>query len=738
MSCLKPLGLRLDDHYRTMISQTQQQMKILARNYPSVLWIRGPAGSGKTILLIEKAIALAKGILDDHGKANEKILVLCHNRILCKALEKTVKGKLPADQDVSSFLHFKTFSKLLMSLSDCHKVSSSKELWVNLALENLQTQLESTSGIHCSIYDHILVDEGHDFCGNNWPKLLQLMHKNFHFPKEDFLAKPGIFWVMYDSNQHLYFAKERASLHGVHLRNSAKLNEVFRNTGHIFEQSRKYFKSLMPNDGPIRLGHGLPGLPIEWDHSLVSRSDEGKEGAKSVIQWLWKLRREKVHPKDICILVENREKLNLLQRVISFKGGMWQTGDELVENSRNCVVLETTRRFKGLESKVVILYNPPFQDGPSICTKDLLYTAVSRCSCFLVVISTQEGCMALKSDVGVKEESRGKRPYTSRRLRRAANVLQSQQQVDVNDVSCSHQESGSPERHFKQPSDDDDDDEDVSFSEPLKISPDQIKMYVYHHELRGKQAASNEPRPKEVDGSNLIEPGDQNMALKSDVGVKEESRGKRPYTSRHLRRAANVLQSQQQVVVNDVNDISCSRQESGYPERHFKLPSDDDDDDDVSFSEPLKISPDQIKMYVYHHELREKQAASNEPRPKEVYGSNLIEPGDQNITDAIRGKAFTLLEEEVRENLKYIPDVCKMNYTMIIAAIEYKAYQKRRAECRPHNYTADLRKLKKEISACNQKSICHYCVMDALESATKIRGMVFVEYFICVYVTGQI
>ena len=630
MSCQKPLGLRLDDHYRTMISQKQQQLKILAGIYPSVLWIRGPAGSGKTFLLIEKAVTLAKGILDGHSKANEKILVLCDNLILCKALEKTVKGKLPADKDVSSFLHFKTFSTLVMSLANYHEFPKSKQQkdqCVNLALENLQTRVESTSGIYYSMYDHILVDEGHDFYGNNWPKLLQNMHKNFHFPKDEFLAKPGVFWVMYDSNEHLYFGKERASLHCVYLRNSAKLNEVIRNTGNVFVQSMKYYKSLMPNDSPITLGHGLAGLPIEWDDSLVSRSDEEKEGAKSVIQWIKKLHKEKVHPNDICILVENEEKQRLLHREIEGIGEKCQTGDELVEKSYNCVVLETTRGFKGLESKVVILYNPPFQDDPSVCTKELLYTAVSRCSCFLVVISTQEGCMALKSDVDVNEESRGKRLYTSRLLRRAANVLQSQQQVDVNDVNdfslCSHQESGYPERHFKQHYDDDDDD-------------------------------------------------------------------------------------------------------------------DDDDDEDVSFSEPLKISPDQIKMYVHHQKLREKQAASNEPRPKEVDGSNLIEPGDPNITDEIRGKVLTLLEEVVQESLKFIPGAETMDLTTIIASIEYKAYQKRRAECRPHNYTADLRKLKKEISACNQKGSCHYCVMDALESATKIRGMVFVEYFICVYVTAQI
>ena len=197
-----------------------------------------------------------------------------------------------------------------------------------------------------------------------------------------------------------------------------------------------------------------------------------------------------------------------------------------------------------------------------------------------------------------------------------------------------------------------------------------------------------------------------------------------------------MLQSQQQGNVNDANVSLCSLQKSGRSEKHFKQPSggdDDDDDEDVSFSDLLEISPDQIKMYMHHQKLREKRAASNEPRPMEVEGGSLIEPGDPNIPDAIRGNAFTLLEEVVQENLKYIPDVCKMNYTMIIAAIEYEAYQKRRAECHSRRYTADLRKLKMEIITCNKKKICHDCVMNALKSATKIRGMVFVEYFICLY-----
>ena len=621
MSCLKPLGFRLNDDDGTMIFQTQQQMKILAGNYSPVLWIRGPAGSGKTHLLIEKAVTLAEDILGfDHSKANEKILVLCFNSVLCKALKKTIEGYLhiPEGTDVSSFLHFKTFTKLVMELAHLSELPNNQEREesVKLALENVKAtneNVKATNGKYMYMYDHILVDEAQDLYGKEWPKLLKHMHRNLHFAKEGILAKPGFFWVMYDMNQYLYFKKELASSHfSKYLFNSAGLNQVFRNTDCIFRQSQKYYKSTMKNDSPVSLGHAVSGVPIEWDDSLAKRSGEEKEGAKKVIQWIAKLRKQKVHLKDISILVENEEKRKILQHEMECIGEKTQTGDDLVETSGDCVVLETTRRFKGLESKVVILYNPPFQDDPSICTKELLYTAVSRCSCFLVVISTQQGCKALKSDFGVNEEHKGRRPHTSW-LKRPASVLQPQQQGKIHDAGVSPQKSG-----------------------------------------------------------------------------------------------------------------------RSFAEGHLKQPSDHGDDEGVAFSDLSRSSPDQLDMYMHHQRLSEKRAVSNEPRPKEVYGSNLIEPGDPNITDAIRDKAFTLLEEVVQENLKFIPDVDTMDLTTIIAAIEYKAYQKRRAECRPQNFTADLRKLKKEISTCNQEKICHNCVMNALESATKIRGMVFAEYFIFV------
>ena len=441
MSYLKPWrGLCINDDDNTMIFQTQQQMKFLAGYSPRELWIRGTAGSGKTYLLIEKALTLAQGILSDPTKTNEKILVLCCNPILRKALEKTINGYLqvPEARDVSSFLHCKTFTELVMELaswSSPPRGNLDKEISVNWALEKLKEKDD------VFMYDHILVDEGQDLYGTKWPTLLKHIHKGSRgFAQE---ARPGFFWVMYDVNQHLYLGKKSPRSHFDCIQNNAELNVVFRNTDNIFKQSKKYFKSLMSNGSPITLGHKVTGLPIEWDDSLASCNvipegtrlvsrleketpqgarlvvsveeklqgprlkEEIQQGARLVVNWIEKLEKEKVHPKDICVLVQNQEKQRLLRDEIERIGWNSQTADDLLENSRNCAVVESIQRFKGLESKVVILFNPPFQGYSQFCTKELLYAAVSCCSCFLVVISSKEGCIALKSDVGIIEANGG-------------------------------------------------------------------------------------------------------------------------------------------------------------------------------------------------------------------------------------------------------------------------------------------------------------------------------------------
>ena len=553
-------------------------MEILSGHYPPKLWIRGPAGSGKTYLLIEKVSALANDIL--LRKAKEKILVVCFNAVLRKALEKTitilVADKIGKDTDVSSVLHFKTFSKLVTDVANWRhelKTKSDKESAVRQALEEC---VQKNGSRFRGFYDHIFVDEGQDFYGSNWPELLEKMHKSSVQSQEDDLYQMcGFFWVMYDLNQHLYFSKELHKSHFSHVKGSAVLNKVFRNTEHVFKQSKKYFKPMMPRDPPITLAHKESGLEIIWDDSLMSRTGEEMKGAESVAGWLKKLvQKGKVQAKDICILVETKAKQKLLRDALFTQEVDSQTGDGLVEGLNNCVVVDSIRRFKGMESKVVILYNPPFQDDPLSNTKELLYTAFSRCSCLLIVMSTKDGCRALKSAVGINEERRDKRKHHA----------------------------------------------------------------TYQHQFG--------------------------------------------------------------------NGVPCSQGECELEE-----------------VEPFgaKLSLQEAMLYEQQQEQRIKRAKSREPRPMEVDGSNLIEPGDPNISDTVRGNVFSLLANVVAQNKENIPcsQTMDVHVPVIVARIEYEIYCKRRGDCHSRNYTRDLRELKKEINDSNEQGNPNESVVRAVRSASQ-------------------
>ena len=204
---------------KTLMFKTVEQVELLVGHYPPKLWIRGPAGSGKTMLLLEKAKSLASSILEH--KKNENILIVCFNAVLFKKLQSVLETQLVKSPDKSvrrTFLDVKTFSKLILDVTGSRQIplsNNEKEAAVSSAFEQLSTQTSDFRGK----YDHILVDEGQDLFGSEWPDLLELMHKSSVTPNvneeaelEDLMKPTGFFWVMYDTNQYLYFSKELLKL----------------------------------------------------------------------------------------------------------------------------------------------------------------------------------------------------------------------------------------------------------------------------------------------------------------------------------------------------------------------------------------------------------------------------------------------------------------------------------------------------------------------------------------------
>lgn len=379
-----PLSSSIERSNEVLVWKTAEQLKVLLGS-PEEAWITGPAGSGKTWILIEKVKELGA------SQRKERILVVCFNKPLSRMLKQQFK-------DFSCVVKVKRFQKLLHTITGkiCHS-DREKEENINLAVKSLEGKTPK--------YDHIFVDECQDLIGDQWPVLFQRLWKgNEDDSGTSEVAGYKYKWFFYDTNQYVGWSGEHFEKHKKALRNSFKLSHVLRNTGNIFKQSKKYLQPSSYCTKEITLGHEECGLNIEWQASLPSRKVSEEMGAKLVANCIADLRKKKVSEADICVLVETVKARDLLSPELKSLHVDNHNAEEQFEENKNMVVVESIRRFKGLESKVVILYNPEFTEKYNQHIKELLYTAISRCSCYLVIITSKEGLASLQSVDGVGVE----------------------------------------------------------------------------------------------------------------------------------------------------------------------------------------------------------------------------------------------------------------------------------------------------------------------------------------------
>ena len=405
----------IDENKVVLEMCTTEQMSAMLSTVPEQ-WITGPAGSGKTWLLMQKVLKLAKNALLNGTK--EKILVACYNKPLSMMFVRVFKDELilslPESGDLKEVVEVKTFDSLLHDITGFMSGDSDQERAEHIAQA---LELVETGTMFAQKYDHIFVDDCEDLCGDSWPTLFKRMLKDDDVDEDDDFCEPKHIWFFYDPNQNLRISKELSQQHRESIRKSFRLSKVFRNTQMIFEQSKKYFKS---NQKPIEIGHGVRGSEIKWDDSQDMVIFNMKYGVRLIKKHIEDLRRQKVNDKDICILTQSgtiRDKISL---ELKKRGIESQNAEQMFQNDDNKIVVESIWRFKGLESKVVVLYcPPPIQDidvTPRKNSKALLYIAFSRCFCYLIVISTARGCNVLKSGKGFEKLSKGGSKLVSSRI----------------------------------------------------------------------------------------------------------------------------------------------------------------------------------------------------------------------------------------------------------------------------------------------------------------------------------
>ena len=342
----KKLSTTLLEHKRIIDNLTENQNKILVKlNNFKKLSICGGAGTGKTSLLLEKAISLQK--------YNKKILILCFN----KPLKIYLKNFLNNFQniEVQNFDSFATKYNLKKD-DQSGSYSLNEEIF----------------------FDSILVDEAQDF-EISWIEILPFLFSNY---------EEGELYLFYDDNQKLYknnINKIPEILKKIDNQTQwypLKLNENLRNSYDIFKFNYNFYEG----------DHIKPSGPWGEKIDFITVLNE-KENIKKISQILHRL-----------IIIEGieRQKISIVSATSMEKStlkNLDKIGNFEIKNSEylsdNFITYDTVFRFKGLENDIIILTDIDETTNKN----EIMYVATSRARLLLIVLSNQTVINNLKKYV---------------------------------------------------------------------------------------------------------------------------------------------------------------------------------------------------------------------------------------------------------------------------------------------------------------------------------------------------
>lgn len=354
--------LESDDKKRIQLTYEQASvLRTLSRHKRAA--IVGAAGTGKTILATEKARMLSA--------QGANVLMLCYN----KALGVTLKKQFVDSEHILACT-FHQFCNYCVSL--CEKKGTSDPmnraklevpndnyydiqlpLAASYAIEELTDELQ---------FDAIVIDEGQDFGEEYWLLIEMALGS----------SENSWLYIFYDENQRLY---SRVSSFPVPHHDTFPLTKNCRNAKPVHKLAYRYYEGEPVDDSGI---DGINPIPIASNSVQLQAKQIGSIMTKLIHD-------EGVNPESIAVLVASDSKdylYSLLSAETLPRSVVWSIEEHFQKNS---VLIDTVKRFKGLERDVIILW----VNQKVVFNDALMYVGISRAKSILYVVGESESLKSL-------------------------------------------------------------------------------------------------------------------------------------------------------------------------------------------------------------------------------------------------------------------------------------------------------------------------------------------------------
>ncbi|HED14144.1 MAG TPA: hypothetical protein ENI62_10935 [Gammaproteobacteria bacterium] len=358
------ISAQLRDQEEQHLRLTQNQIHVLdiLRSQRRVS-ISGGAGTGKTVLAVEKAKRLAS--------EGFETLLTCYNRPLADHLS-SVCGDVE-NLDVMSF-HQLCYSRVKAAGEQTSRdvLEEAKQTYSGMDLFDVQypAALAYSLDIISKQYDAIVCDEGQDFREEYW------------FPIEVLLAdyETSPLYIFFDDNQNIY---SRASSFPIKNAPYPLLTNC-RNTDQIHDAAYQYYEG-----DPV----APPGISGEKIRFIEAQSHDA-QAANLHSKIVDLIAKEQVSGDDIVVLIADGLRKQAYYDELRGRPlprpTHWVTEGERGEET---VLLDTVKRFKGLESAIVFLWGLDTLDLDR--GQELLYVGLSRAKSVVYVVSTSDVCRSV-------------------------------------------------------------------------------------------------------------------------------------------------------------------------------------------------------------------------------------------------------------------------------------------------------------------------------------------------------